>query len=96
MNNRKEYINEVAEKMKKWDDDITALEDRANNASENIKTEVKRKLQDLRIKKAELEGKFEKLKSSGDDAWDILNKEFKDSFEKIKNAFGEAKEVLKN
>lgn len=96
MDNRKEYIEQVAEKMKKWDDDIVALENEANNASDEIKKETKDKLQDLRIRKAELEGKLDKLKSSGEDAWEILNKEFKQSFENIKNAFEEAKETIKN
>lgn len=95
MSNRKEYIDQVAETMRKWDDDIVALENKSNNATDEVKTEVQKKLQDLRVKKAELEGKLEKLKSSGEDAWDILNKEFKESFDKIKNAFQDAKDAMK-
>lgn len=95
MGNRKEYIDQVAETMKKWDDDIVALESKSNEAKEGVRTEVQEKLQDLRLKKAELEGKFEKLKSSGEDAWEILNKEFKESFDKIKNAFEDAKNKMK-
>lgn len=96
MSNRKEYIDQVAETMKKWDDDIVALESKSNEAKEGVRTEVQEKLQDLRLKKAELEGKFEKLKSSGEDAWEILNKEFKESFDKIKNAFEDAKNTMKD
>ena len=96
MVDRKEYINEVAEKMKKWDDDLVALENKANSTSANLKEETKDKLQDLRIKKAELQGKLDKLKSSGEDAWEIMNQEFKQSFENIKKAFEDAKNILKN
>ncbi|MDZ7764686.1 MAG: hypothetical protein U5K00_09695 [Melioribacteraceae bacterium] len=96
MSNRKEYIDQVAETMKKWDDDIVALESKSSEARDGIKSDIQKKLQDLRIKKAELEGKLEKLKSSGEDAWDILNKEFKESFEKIKNAFDDAKNTMKD
>ena len=46
MSNRKEYIDQVAETMRKWDDDIVALENKSNETKDEVKSELQKKLQD--------------------------------------------------
>ncbi|MCZ7602439.1 MAG: hypothetical protein QY331_15285 [Melioribacteraceae bacterium] len=96
MTDRKEFIDEVAAQMKKWDDDLVVLENRTVEANTELKSDLKQKLDELKQKKDEFRNKLEELQSSGKDAWDLLNNEIKKSYENIKEAFEESKKIMKN
>lgn len=96
MTDRKEYIDKAAEQLKEWDNELITLEAKSNLVKEDVKDRFQNKIEDLKVQKSDLKTKLDELKSSGEDAWAVLNKEFTESFEKIKGAFDEAKNIIKN
>lgn len=82
MANRQKYIDEMADQLKKWDEDIQKLEQKADAAQTHIEQGYREQINELRQKQKETREKLDKIKNSGSDAW----LELKNGFEKSRDA----------
>jgi hypothetical protein len=72
MENRKEYIDKMAAKLKVWDDEIIKLEAKAATAKADLKAEIKHHIEDLKAKKEAALQKLKEIRSESGDAWGDL------------------------
>jgi hypothetical protein len=72
MENRKEYIDKMAAKLKGWDDEILKLEAKADTAKADLKAEIKHHVEDLKAKKEAALLKLNEIRSKSGDAWGDL------------------------
>ena len=72
MENRKEYIDKMAAKLKGWDDEIMKLEAKAGTAKADLKAEIKQQVQDLNAKKEAALLKLKEIRSESEIAWGDL------------------------
>jgi len=95
MENRKEYIDKMAARLKEWDAEIEKLELKAETAKADVKASYNKKINELRLKKEEAHQKLEKIQDAGEDAWEELKdgaeKSWKIFEDSIKNAWGKFK-----
>jgi len=72
MENRKEYIDKMAAKLKGWDDEIIKLEAKADAAKSDLKAEINHHVDDLKAKKEAALQKLKEIRASGGEAWGDL------------------------
>lgn len=92
MTTRKEYIDNLSLKLKSWDAEISKLELRLKESSDEAKENLNKRIAELRIKKENLQNRIEVLKSSSEEAW----KEIKNGMEKIESEIQETIENVKS
>lgn len=92
MENRKEYIDRMAARLKEWDTELQKLEAKAELAKADVKASYNQQIKELRLKKGEAQQKLKKIQDAGEDAWEELKegaekswKLFEDS---VKTALG--------
>ena len=95
MENRKEYIDRMAARLKEWDTELQKLEAKAELAKADVKASYNQQIKELRLKKGEAQQKLKKIQDAGEDAWEELKegaekswKLFEDS---VKTAWGKFK-----
>jgi hypothetical protein len=95
MENRKDYIDKMAARLKEWDAEIEKLEAKAAVAKADVKASYNEQINELHLKKVEAQQKLKKIQDAGEDAWE----ELKDGAEKswqifedsVKRAWGKLK-----
>jgi hypothetical protein len=91
---------EFKEKAKKGIDDLFAkieeLDQKKDMVQDQVKAKYNEKIAELKIKKAELQLKYQSLKESSGDKWDDAKGSFNTSFESLKEGFSKLTEILKN
>ena len=80
MADRQKYIDDVSGRIDNWDKQIIAMENEADGAYRKDAAQLKERTEELRAR-------LDKLKNSGDDAWDILNREFQEGFDEMAKFF---------
>ncbi|MBK7711460.1 MAG: hypothetical protein IPN67_15775 [Bacteroidales bacterium] len=96
MENRKDYIDKMAARLKEWDTEIQKFEAKAETAKADVKASYNQQINELRLKKEEAQLKLKKIQDAGEDAWE----ELKDGAEKswdifedaVKSAWGKLKQ----
>jgi hypothetical protein len=95
MENRKDYIDRMATRLREWDTELQKLEAKAGLAKADVKASYNQQIKELRLKKEEAQLKLKKIQDAGEDAWEELKegaekswKLFEDS---VKNAWGKFK-----
>jgi hypothetical protein len=83
MENRKDYIDKMAARLREWDTEVEKLEAKAETAKADMKASYNQQINELRIKKEEAKLKLKKIQDAGEDAWE----ELKDGAEKSWNIF---------
>jgi hypothetical protein len=95
MENRKEYIDKMAARLKEWDTEVEKLEVKAETAKADLKASYNQQINELRLKKAEAQQKLKKIQDAGEDAWEELKEGAEKSWQifedSIKNAWGKFK-----
>lgn len=90
MENRKEYIDKMAARLKEWDDEIIKLEEKVLAAKADVKAEYHKQLMELLNKKDAAQLKLKNIMDARDDAWQELKAGIELSWEiledSIKNA----------
>ena len=95
MENRKEYIDKMAARLKEWDDEIIKLEEKVLAAKADVKAEYHKQLMELLNKKDAAESKLKNIIDARDDvwqelksgielSWEILEDSIKNTWTKIK------------
>jgi hypothetical protein len=72
MENRKDYIDRMAARLREWDTELQKLEAKAETAKTDVKASYNQKINELRLKKEEAQLKLKKIQDAGEDAWEEL------------------------
>ena len=95
MENRKDYIDRMAARLREWDTELQKLEAKAETAKTDVKASYNQKINELRLKKEEAQLKLKKIQDAGEDAWEELQegaeKSWKIFEESVKNAWDKLK-----
>jgi phage host-nuclease inhibitor protein Gam len=83
MENRKDYIDKMAARLKEWDTEVQKLEVKAETVKADMKASYNQQINELRLKKEEAKLKLKKIQDAGEDAWE----ELKEGVEKSWNIF---------
>ena len=72
MENRREYIDKLTARLKELESEISELEKIADKAVAEVKAEYRQQIEDLFLKKEELQYKVSKIKESTGNAWEDM------------------------
>ena len=72
MENRREYIEKIAARLKELDHEIGELEMIADKAAEEVKAEYHQQIQDLFLKKENLQNKVTGIREASGNAWEDM------------------------
>ena len=95
MENQKEYINKMTTRLKELESEISELEKIADKAIAEVKAEYHQQIEDLFLKKEELQNKvskiseasgnaWEDMKAGAELSWEVFQDSVKSAFKKIK------------
>ena len=95
MENRKDYIDKMAARLKEWDTEVEKLEAKAKIAKADVKASYNQQINELRLKKEDAQQKLKKIQDAGEDAWEELKegaeKSWKIFEDSVKNTWGKFK-----
>jgi hypothetical protein len=95
MENRKDYIDRMAARLKEWDTELQKLEAKAEVAKADVKASYNQQIKELRLKKEEAQQKLRKIQDAGEDAWEELKEGAEKSWnlfeDSVKKAWGKFK-----
>ena len=74
MEDKKTYLQKMADKLVEWDRKIEDLKKRGNEAASIMKEDYVKMAEDLKVKKKTAEEKLAQLKSAGEEGWDELKR----------------------
>jgi len=72
MEMNREYIDLMTARFRQLDVEISELEKFADKAIREVKADYRQQINDLFLKKAELQKKFNKIQNAGGDAWEDM------------------------
>ena len=72
MENRREYIDRMAARLKELESEISELGKIADKAVAEVKAEYHQQIQDLFLKKEELQTKVSKIQEASGSAWEDM------------------------
>ena len=72
MEKTREYIDLMAARLKELDDQIRELEEFADKAIEAVKDDYRRQINDLFLKKADVQDKVNKVQEACGDVWEDM------------------------
>jgi hypothetical protein len=95
MENRREYIDKMDARLKDLENEILDLKDLADKAVLEVKAEYQEQINNLFLKKAEVQDKVNKIQKASGDAWEdmkagaelsweVFNESVKNALKKIK------------
>jgi len=70
--NRRKYIDIIADRLKELDREIGNLEKLADMAVDEVKAQYRQQIEDLFLKKAKVQGQVDKLQKASGNAWDDM------------------------
>ena len=87
MEDKKSYLQKMADQLKQWDHEIDELKAKTVTAKTGSKTEILRQIDELRLKKKTAQEKLKQLREAGDGAWDMMKSGLERSLSEFKGAF---------
>ena len=90
MGNREEYIDKLTARLKKWDADISKLEEKAENAKTDIKEKYIEKIDELRAKKESIQHKTRDFREANEEALGSVKESIENSLTNLTNAINDA------
>jgi hypothetical protein len=90
MEDKKSYLQNLADQLHQWDVEIDELSGRAGKARAEAKTEHLNGIDDLRTKKEAAQNQMKQLQTAGDDAWDDMKAGVEKSWTELTGAFASA------
>jgi ribosome-associated translation inhibitor RaiA len=72
MTTRKEYVEQLKQKLDLWNDEITKLEGKARTAKTDLRIDYEMHLEALRKHREDATAKLKELQASGEGAWQEL------------------------
>jgi len=95
MEDKKSYLQKMADQLKQWDREINDLKARVSKARAESKTELLNQIDELHKKQENAYGKLKQLQDAGDDAWDEIKSGLEKSWVEFKGAFSNASSKFK-
>ena len=86
MENRREYNDKMAARLKELDREISKLEKMADKAVEEVKAEYHQQIEDLFLKKAKVQEQVDKLQKASGNAWEDMKAGTELSWEVFENS----------
>jgi ABC-type phosphate transport system auxiliary subunit len=90
MEDKKSYLQRIADQLKQWDHEIEELKAKAIAAKAESKAEILKQIEELRLKKKTAQGKLIQLRKAGDEAWDTMKSGLERSLSEFKGAFSKS------
>lgn len=90
MQDKKSYLQMLADQLREWDTEIDELKVKAHLAKADAKDELQKQIEDLRVQKEAAQGKLKQLQDAGDEAWDDIKVGVEKSWTEMKGAFRSA------
>ena len=87
MEDKKSYLQNLADQLHQWDVEIDELNARAGKAKVEAKTEHLNQIDDLRAKKEAAQSQTKQLQEAGDDAWEDMKTGVEKSWTELTGAF---------
>ena len=89
MGNREEYIDKLAARLKKWDAEISKLEEKAENAKTDVKAKYKEKTDELRAKKESIQQKARDFRDTNEETFNLIKDGIEDSLTRLTKAIND-------
>ena len=89
MGNREEYIDKLAARLKKWDTEISNLEEKAKNAKTDVKAKYTEKADELRTRKESIQQKARDFREANEEALGSVKKSIEDSLTNLTKAIND-------
>jgi outer membrane murein-binding lipoprotein Lpp len=94
MENRREYIEKIAARLKELDHEISELEIIADKAAEEVKAEYHQQINDLFFKKENLQNKVNSIREASGNAWEDMKAGARLSWEVLNDSVKNSKRKL--
>ena len=95
MQDKKSYLQMMADQLKQWDAKIDELKEKADKTKAESREEFLRQIDTLRVKKNSLQDELKRLQQTGDGAWYELKAGLDRSWTEFKGAFSNASAKFK-
>jgi DNA mismatch repair ATPase MutS len=95
MEDKKSYLQRMADQLKQWDIEIDELKAKAVKAKADSRIELNNQIDELRAKKKTAQEKLTQLQEAGDGAWGEMKAGLERSWTEFKGAFSKASEKFK-
>lgn len=90
MEDKKSYLQKLAEQLQEWDTEIDELKVQAHLAKADAKDALQKQLDELNAKKQAAQIKLKQLQETGDEAWDDIKTGVEKSWTELRGAFRSA------
>jgi multidrug resistance efflux pump len=90
MEDKKSYLQNLADQLHHWEVEIDELKTRAGRAQAEAKAGHLNQIDDLCMKKEAAQSKVKQLQEAGDEAWDDMKAGVEKSWAELMGAFAEA------
>ncbi len=91
MENRREYIEKIAARLKELDHEISELEIIADKAADEVKAEYNQQIKDLFLKKENLQDKVNSIREASGNAWEDMKSGARLSWEVLNDSVKSAR-----
>jgi uncharacterized coiled-coil DUF342 family protein len=88
---RDAYIQMLKAKLDEWNAEISRLAAKADQAEAGARLTYQERLEELRSKRGELEGKIAELQHAGESAWEEIKQGIESSWQVWKDSFARAR-----
>jgi len=95
MEDRKEYIDNFANQLKKWDSDIMVMQEKVKNYASNVKIDLQKQLNNLESQRNILKINLDKMKDSNIETWKDLKERTEKSWVDFKERISNISEKIK-
>jgi len=95
MEDRKEYIDNFANQLKKWDSDIMVMQEKVKNYASNVKIDLQKQLNNLESQRNILKINLDKMKDSNIETWKDLKESTEKSWVDFKERISNISEKIK-
>jgi hypothetical protein len=90
MEDKKFYLQNLADQLHQWDVEIDELNARAGRVNAEAKTAHFNEIDNLRVKKEAAQSQMKQLREAGDEAWDGMKTGVEKSWTELTGAFASA------
>lgn len=92
---RKDYINKLTKNLRKWDEELEGLEKKRDQKVTALRKNLTRRINILREKRADMQGKIEQLEEAGGDTFETLGKDIELIWKDLRDGFRSIQKALK-
>jgi len=91
MSSKEEYVEKTKARLRQLDAELEKMEAKAREVAADAKIEWRRRIDDLRARRNDVDGQLQDLEKTGEDAWGDLRTGFESAWADLSDAFDKAK-----